>query len=119
MFVMLKPGWSSQAFHRSVFDADGKRLKTMVFQPGEVYEIADEAELAAIQKDLDLALVEVQPDGKGRPRTKDGVAVPTRIEDIESIRPVPEEPPKALDVEEEHGGKRGRKKPKDEDQAGE
>lgn len=86
MFVMLKPGWSSSSFHRSVFDEKGDRVKTMIFQPGEVYPIDEPEELAAIQSDLDIALVEVVMDDKDRPRTKDGVAVPTRALDVEPIR---------------------------------
>lgn len=73
MDVQLAPGWPGNEFRRSVFaprkrGQPAARLRTLVFPKGEIVEVTDAEDLAAIEPDLGHALVEVHKDGKGRAR---------------------------------------------------
>lgn len=52
--VMLKKNWPGQ-FGRTVFDENGKPVKRLVFNPGEITQVND-TELAAITPDLGTAI---------------------------------------------------------------
>lgn len=56
MIVMLKRDWGGP-FRRSVYDSQGNRVKTLVFNPGEPVELAED-ELAAVKSDIGPALVQ-------------------------------------------------------------
>lgn len=57
MFVKLKAGWPG-TFGRSVPGTNPP--KRLTFEPGEVVEIVEEADIKAISSDLGKALVEVE-----------------------------------------------------------
>lgn len=84
MLLQLKRGWPAE-FRRSVRDAKGNLLKTLVFVAGEPQELADD-ELAAVTRDVGHALEEVVLDEVGRARPvrdleADAVAEEGRYED--------------------------------------
>lgn len=55
--VMLKPNWGGN-FQRSVRDADGQIIETLVFTPGDPMPLTDE-QYEAVSRDIGNCLVEV------------------------------------------------------------
>ena len=72
--LMLRPDHAG-SFRRSVRNPKGEIKKMLVFEAGKPVELKG-PELAAVGRDIGLALVEVELDAKQRPRIKSAEVEP-------------------------------------------
>ena len=87
--LMLRQDWPGE-FKRVVRTPKGDVKKILIFKPGEAVELKGAA-LAAVQRAIGSALVEVELDPKGRPRA---------IQPPEEANCVEAEPERETEVEE-------------------
>lgn len=66
--LMLRPNWPG-TFKRVVRKPNGDVKRVLTFEPGKPVELRGAA-LAAVERAIGPALVEVELDAKGRPREK-------------------------------------------------
>ena len=94
--LMLRPDHTGGLFRRSVRNPKGEVKKMLVFKAGEPVELKG-LELAAVERDIGPALVEVELDAKKRPRIKlaEAAADEPQVESVDTTKEKPVAAPAA------------------------